>query len=57
MGCPKEGYIVFANVPLRGNRPALGVATVGVLTWSADRRWFRSFSSRRHLARRFENHT
>lgn len=30
---------------------------VALLTWSTDRRWVRSFSSRLHLALRFENHT
>lgn len=57
IGCPNEGYIVFANVPLRGKRPALGVATVGELTGSVERLWFRNFSSLRHFALRFENQT
>lgn len=62
---PMLGVELFAAVPLAGAelpevrllelvRPLI---TAPPPTLSTDRLWVRSFSSRRHLARRLENHT
>lgn len=42
------GYMLFVKLLLIGMR---------LDPFAASRRWFRSFSSRRHFARRLENHT
>jgi len=66
MGCGMEGYMELNPAGLMGSLVAAAAAAAaaaaldGVLelpTGSTERRWLRSFSSRRHLALRLLNHT
>lgn len=65
IGCGMDGYMELNPAGLSGRRVAAAAAAaaaavldgVELPTGSTERRWLRSFSSRRHFARRLLNQT